>query len=85
MSQFKSIRRAEVPGYLHERYGITVAVGTLNKWATTGEGPPFAKFSRWPMYRLDQLDAWSEAILSETANSTTAHDARKMKHRCSHV
>jgi hypothetical protein len=65
------LRRADVPQYLYRKHGITIAVTTLAKWAGSGDGPPFQKDGRWPLYRLSDLDSWAERRLSPVVTSTS--------------
>lgn len=47
---------------------LGVARKTLEKWAVTGDGPPFRKHGRRVLYHRDEMDAWSEA---QTRQSTS--------------
>ncbi len=69
------LRRKDVPAYLAEKHGIDIAVGTLNKWATTGSGPAMQYAGRIPLYHLNDLDTWAEARLSKPVRSTAERDA----------
>jgi hypothetical protein len=59
----------EVREYLYRRHGIRVAVTTLAKWAVSGDGPPFQKDGKWPVYPLSSLDDWAERRLSPVGGS----------------
>lgn len=69
------LRRADVPAYLAEHYGIDIAVGTLNKLATIGGGPVMQYAGRIPLYPIGELDAWAEARLSKPVRSTAERSA----------
>ena len=69
------LRRAEVPAYLMEHHGIPIALATLNKLATIGGSPPMQYAGRIPLYPIDLLDAWAEARLSKSVNSTAERGA----------
>ena len=69
------LRRADVPQYLYFKHGICVAATTLAKWAVSGEGPPFQRDGRWPLYPRSDLDRWAERRLSPVV-SPTAEAAR---------
>ena len=42
---------------------LSVAVNTLRKWRSLGEGPAFVKLGRRVVYRLTDLERWLEAHL----------------------
>lgn len=64
------LRRKAVPAYLANKYGIDIAVATLNKLASIGGGPSMQYIGRIPLYHTDDLDAWAEARLSKPVRST---------------
>jgi hypothetical protein len=64
------LRRSEVPAYLAEKYGIPIAVKTLNKLASIGGGPVMQYAGRIPLYRPEDLDAWAKQRLSKPVAST---------------
>lgn len=70
------LRRREVPGYLAEKFGIPIAVATLNKLATVGGGPTMQYAGRIPLYATEDLDAWAAARLSPPCRSTSDREAR---------
>jgi hypothetical protein len=63
------LRRRAAAKYLTDR-GLPTAFNTLQKLATTGGGPVFRKFGRWPLYREEDLDDWARTRLSEPMTST---------------
>jgi len=65
------LRRRDVPNYLAEKYGIPIAVATLNKLASIGGGPPMQYAGRIPLYRIEDLDAWAQERLSPPVRSTS--------------
>ncbi|MBE0580823.1 MAG: hypothetical protein IH615_15570 [Devosia sp.] len=70
------LRRAEVPDYLLERHGLTVAKATLAKLASVGGGPAMRYCGRIPLYDRTELDRWAEARLSGPVPNTGAREAR---------
>lgn len=66
------LRRCEAATYLEQRYGLTVAVATLAKYATIGGGPVFLKAGRAVLYDTSALDTWAIARLGEPRASTSA-------------
>ncbi len=71
MMERPRLRRKEVPNYLASKYGIDIAVATLNKLASIGGGPAMQYSGRIPLYHRNDLDAWAEARLSKLVNSTS--------------
>lgn len=69
------IRRSEVPAYLLQKFGIPVALKTLNKMASVGGGPLMTYVGRIPLYHVDDLDAWAEQRLSKPVASTAERTA----------
>ena len=65
------LRRKDVPGYLADKFGIPIALSTLNKLATIGGGPSMQYVGRIPLYHVDDLDIWAEAKLSPPVTSTS--------------
>jgi hypothetical protein len=59
------LRRQEVPIFLKEHLGVTIAKSTLDKMASLGEGPPFEYFGRIPVYRDDIVLAWGRSRISK--------------------
>lgn len=37
---------------------LRIPAGTLKKWRTRGDGPPFTRVGRLVRYREQELDAW---------------------------
>ncbi|MHA6641318.1 hypothetical protein [Mesorhizobium sp. A623] len=64
------LRRKEVPAYMKDKYGIPIAVATLNKLASIGGGPLMTYAGRIPLYHLDDLDAWALERLGKPVRST---------------
>jgi hypothetical protein len=67
----RPLRRSEAANYLFETHGISRTVGTLAKLAVIGGGPTFRVAGRTPLYKIDDLDAWVESILSPPVNNTS--------------
>ena len=67
----RRLRRREASEYLDEVHGVGVAANTLAKMACQGGGPIFYKFGRFPVYELDDLDAWARQKLGQPMRSTS--------------
>jgi hypothetical protein len=65
------LRRIEASTYLREQYGIRAAAATLAKWAHLGGGPVMHYDGRFPLYAVDDLDAWAQTRLSRGVRSTS--------------
>jgi hypothetical protein len=52
------LRRHEVPAYLLQVHNVTLSSSRLTVLAAEGIGPPFAHWGRYPIYSLDDIDAW---------------------------
>jgi hypothetical protein len=87
MSQIKTLRplpspllpdtkliRSEAAQALSEN-GFPVALATLATLACRGDGPPFQKFGRRPIYTWASLQEWAERRLSSPWANTSAADA----------
>lgn len=57
------LRRDAAAQYLHRRYGAYTAE-TLAKLAHLGEGPKFRKLGRYPLYTVEDLEAWVQSRMS---------------------
>jgi predicted DNA-binding transcriptional regulator AlpA len=59
--------------YLHERYGISRSVATLDKLRCVGGGPEFRKIgSRHIGYEETALDTWAQSLISKPLTSTSS-------------
>jgi hypothetical protein len=65
------LRRADAARYVRETWGLPCSAKWLAKLAVTGGGPIFRKAGRFPIYQPADLDAWSEARISEPRRSTS--------------
>jgi hypothetical protein len=65
------LRRQIAVEYLELRWGITVAVQTLAKWACKGGGPEYQRVNRTPLYSPSGLDAWAAKKLGKPVTSTS--------------
>ncbi len=72
VSERPRLRRRDVPGYLARKFGIEIAVSTLEKYATVGGGPKMQYMGRIPLYPITALDEWAESRLSPVVGSTSA-------------
>ena len=66
----KYLDRAEAADYLTDR-GFKTKKGTLQKYATTGGGPPYVRFGNKALYSPDNLDQWAEGKMSAPRRSTS--------------
>ncbi len=70
-SKPRPLSREEASRHLRDTFGIKCKVATLAKLATVGGGPKFRKAGRYPIYSVEDLDAWAEARLSAKVGSTS--------------
>jgi hypothetical protein len=63
------LSRAEAAEYV-QSHGLPLARGTLQKYATTGEGPRYQKFGQRCVYRREDLDAWMATKLGRPVTSS---------------
>ena len=63
------LSRAEAAEYV-QSHGLPLARGTLQKYATTGEGPRYHKFGQRCVYRREDLDAWITTTLGRPVTSS---------------
>ena len=63
------LSRAEAAEYV-QSHGLPLARGTLQKYATTGEGPRYHKFGQRCVYRREDLDAWITTKLGPPVTSS---------------
>ena len=64
--------------YLRERYGIDVSLRTLQDWRITGQGPPFRRSGRSPLYEEFDTDAWALRRL-RAHRSTSEEQAQRQR------
>jgi hypothetical protein len=64
------LRRADAAKYLKDKYGMGSA-NTLAKTASVGGGPAFRKLGRFPVYSVEDLDAWARSKMSALVRSTS--------------
>jgi hypothetical protein len=64
------LRRSEAAKYLQEQLGA-YTVETLAKLACVGGGPLFVKVGPYPLYSVEDLDAWIASRMSKPV----AHNA----------
>ncbi len=55
--------------------GYPVAPSTLATKATRGDGPPYRRFGRKPLYRWGDVLAWAEARMTEPRRKRAAVEA----------
>lgn len=64
------LRRADAAEYVHAHYGFPCSKQWLAKLATTGGGPAYRKAGKFPLYSVEDLDAWAQARLSAPMRAT---------------
>ena len=69
-------RRASAAQYLHDRWGIPCAPGTLANFAVSGTGPIYRLAGRFPVYAEADLDAWARDRLGDRAAARSARAGR---------
>ncbi len=69
------LRRKEAARYLTEQRGLPISAQTLAKYATVGGGPAFRKFGRFPLYQVEDLDAWAHSRLGPPQRSTSVMES----------
>lgn len=55
--------------------GYPIATGTLAQKAVRGDGPPYQKFGRKPLYRWKSALEWAEARTGKVVSSTSEDKA----------
>ncbi len=73
------LRRWEASEYLLATHGLSVATATLAALAVKGGGPKFNKAGRWPLYPLEELDAWARERLGAVVANTSEAAANKVR------
>jgi hypothetical protein len=64
------LRRKDAAAYLKQHFGFGAA-SSLAKCAVFGNGPPFCKRGRIPLYRVVDLEAWARSQLTGPLHSTS--------------
>jgi hypothetical protein len=65
------LRRDQAAEYIRANYGAPCTRSWLAKLASVGGGPAYQKFSRFPLYRKDDLDAWAQGKIGPRVQSTS--------------
>lgn len=65
------LTRKEAADRLTQR-GLRTSASTLQKWATTGGGPPYRRYGILAVYRRDDLDEWADTKMGAPRTSTSA-------------
>lgn len=68
----KYLTRPEAAAYLTAERGLPISKTTLQKYATTGGGPPYQRFGNRAIYTPPALDAWADQKISAPKQSTSA-------------
>ena len=67
------LSRAAASAYLGKNNAIRASVPTLDKYACLGGGPKYRKVGRYPVYALEDLDAWARERTSPLVSSTSEY------------
>jgi hypothetical protein len=67
----KSLRRADVPEYLHEKFGLTYTPSSLATLACYGRGPSFFRSGRCTYYPIHLVDEWARQHLDPTIDDSS--------------
>lgn len=73
MDRPELLTRAKAAEYLTQVLGYPCARKTLDKYATTGGGPPFIHVGRRTLYKADDLRDWLAGKSSDPMKSTSNH------------
>jgi len=65
----------EMRVYIRERYRINATKRTVEDWRLSGEGPPFRRSGRTPLYEEHDIDAWALRRLSRAHRCTAEEQA----------
>ena len=68
----RRLKRSETAARLTAE-GFPIKASTLATIATRGDGPPYVRFGRTPLYDFDEALAWASARLSRPARSASEH------------
>lgn len=64
------LRRADAAEYVLSRYGFPCSKQWLARLACQGGGPTYRKAGKFPLYAVEDLDAWAQARLSAPMRAT---------------
>ena len=65
------LTRRQAAEYLTHELGLPTSWRSLQKWATTGGGPPYRRFGNKAVYLVGELEEWAEAKISPPQLSTS--------------
>jgi len=57
--------------------GFPISKGSLANMACRGNGPPFGKFRKYPIYRWGDALAWAQSLKTPASCSTAEHKAAR--------
>jgi hypothetical protein len=75
-SQDILLRRRAAAAALTEA-GFPTAAATLAAFVCRGGGPPFRRYGKYPLYKLDDLIEWAQARLGPPIRSSSEADAAR--------
>jgi hypothetical protein len=65
------LRRKEAAQYVQKTWGVPLSPGTLAKLVVVGGGPLYRKAGRFPLYQVEDLDAWAASRLGPKRRSSS--------------
>ena len=71
------LRRSVASVYLKNQWGLDYAQRTLAKLACLGGGPKMQYAGRFPLYAIEDLDAWAAAKISPPVSSTSERNVQR--------
>ena len=77
-SEKRRLRRSEASEYLLRTHGLSMKVSTLATLASKGgDGPPYHKAGKVPLYPVNELDSWASRRLGALVRNTTEAEAAR--------
>ena len=71
------LRRVDASAYLKSRWGLNFAPRTLAKLACIGGSPRMRYAGRFPLYSIEDLDAWAAAKIAPPVSSTSERQLQR--------
>ena len=65
------LRRKEAAQFVQNTWGIPLSPRTLAKLVVVGGGPLYRKAGRFPLYEVEDLDAWAASKLGPKRRSSS--------------
>jgi hypothetical protein len=71
LHRLRLLRRVDAASHVQQTWGIPLSPRTLAKLAVVGGGPPYRKAGRFPLYEVEDLDAWAASKLGPKQRSSS--------------